>query len=207
MFNTISNNIEAWMLIDGYDNYEVSSFGRVRNNRSSRILKSLFHCDGYARINLYKNSQRKTHTIHRLVAETFCANPEGKKQVDHIDNHPENNHYSNLRWTTSSENLRNRQLTSRNTSGYRGIWTDNKTGKWVAEYRLNNKKKHLGSFHSKEEAGRAYDKAILEVDPEHAVLNFPIPQNQRNVYISYHTLKKHLADIKKIIDGFNKINS
>ena len=68
-------------------------------------------------------------------------------------------------------------------------------------------KKHIGYFKSKEEAALAYDRAILEVDPEHCVLNFPIPQNQRNVYISYHTLKKHLADIKSVIDGFNKINS
>ena len=38
----IADNIENWLLIDGYDNYEVSSFGRVRNNRSSRILKPCF---------------------------------------------------------------------------------------------------------------------------------------------------------------------
>ena len=53
----------------------------------------------------------------------------------------------------------------------------------------------LTYFKIKEECAKAYDKAMLEVDPEHCVLNFPIPQNQRNVYISYHTLKEHLADI------------
>ena len=46
---------------------------------------------------------------------------------------------------------------------------------------------------------------IYKKYPKHAVLNFPIPQKHRNVYISYHTLKKHLADIKSVIDSFNKL--
>ena len=207
MNNMIADNIETWMLINGYDNYEVSSFGRVRNNRTGRILKSRVNTKGYVDNGLCKDGQHKTHEIHRLVAEAFCKNPDGKKYVDHIDNNKLNNHYTNLRWTTSSENNRNRKLSSRNTSGYRGIWFDDRFKDWRAEYRLNGLKTKLGYFKTKEDAARAYDKAILEVDPEHCVLNFPIPENQRNVYISYHTLKKHLADIKAVIDGFDKINS
>jgi len=39
----IANNIEHWALIDGYDNYEVSSFGRVRNNNTNKIMPG-FKC-------------------------------------------------------------------------------------------------------------------------------------------------------------------
>ena len=35
----IADNIENWRLIDGYDKYEVSSHGFVRNNKTGRILK------------------------------------------------------------------------------------------------------------------------------------------------------------------------
>ena len=121
MNNMIANNIETWMLVDSYDNYEVSSFGRVRNNRSDRILKPSFDRDGYLKTTLSKKSQMRTHTMHRLVAEAFCNNPDGKTQVDHIDNNRLNNHYTNLRWTSLSENNRNKQITSNNTSGYKGV--------------------------------------------------------------------------------------
>ena len=33
-------NIEQWRLVDGYDNYEISSFGRVRNSTTSKIMKN-----------------------------------------------------------------------------------------------------------------------------------------------------------------------
>ena len=43
--------------------------------------------------------------IHRLVARFFCINPDGKNCVNHKDGVKSNNHYSNLEWVTSSENI------------------------------------------------------------------------------------------------------
>ena len=67
----MANNIEQWMLIDGYNNYEVSSFGRVRNNVTNRILKQYVRPDQYHRITLYLKSKVKTYAVHRLVAFAF----------------------------------------------------------------------------------------------------------------------------------------
>ena len=47
--------IEQWRLIDGYDNYEISSHGRVRNNKTSRIMKLIRYKDCYHRIRLLKD--------------------------------------------------------------------------------------------------------------------------------------------------------
>ena len=59
--------------------------------------------EGYMKVRIDK----KRYYVHRLVAETFLPNPEGKPQVDHRDRNRSNNCVDNLRWATRSENRRN----------------------------------------------------------------------------------------------------
>lgn len=50
----------------------------------------------------------KHYQVHRLVAETFLPNTEGKPQVDHILRDTLDNNVCQIRWATPSENSRNR---------------------------------------------------------------------------------------------------
>jgi len=59
---------------------------------------------GYIACKLFKGGKRKYFFVHRLVAQSFIANPENKPEINHIDGNKANNHASNLEWVTSSEN-------------------------------------------------------------------------------------------------------
>jgi len=118
----MAQNIEQWRLIDGYNNYEVSSHGRVRNNVSNKILCSNVNVKSqYYQISLYLESKRKMHYVHRLVAFAFCDKPDGCDYADHIDRNNQNNDKTNLRWTTSRGNHHNMSKCSRNTTGITGV--------------------------------------------------------------------------------------
>ena len=48
----------------------------------------------------------KMYSVHRIVALAFLPNPMAKEQVNHKDGNKQNNHLSNLEWSTNSENQR-----------------------------------------------------------------------------------------------------
>lgn len=60
---------------------------------------------GYLIVNLYDgNGNCKSKKVHRLVAEAFIPNPDGKRCVCHKDNNPANCMVDNLYWGTDQEN-------------------------------------------------------------------------------------------------------
>ena len=97
---------EIWKDIEGYTGlYQVSSWGRVKNSRTGRVLKAGKTKKGYLQLCLCKNGIRKFYSVHRLVAQAFIPNPQNKPEVNHIDEDKENNYFENLEWVTRSENM------------------------------------------------------------------------------------------------------
>lgn len=117
--------IEIWKDVPNYEGYyQVSSFGNVRS--INRIEKGGYGCDrirkgkdlkfkknwnGYYNVTLRKNSIRKVHDVHRLVAIVHVPNPENKSQVNHFDGVKTNNRASNLKWCTGAENMQHAHQT------------------------------------------------------------------------------------------------
>ena len=138
-------NIEFWRLISGYDNYEISSHGRVRNNKTNRIMKPSTDKDGYKIISLTNDEKRKAHKVHRLVAFAFLDKNDEHTEVDHIDQNKINNMVNNLRWTTKSVNQRNKSRQHNNTSGESGVCFHKRCNYWVARW-CDDEKRKFKSF-------------------------------------------------------------
>lgn len=58
-------------------------------------------------------------------------------------------------------------------SGFKGVCYSKTHLKWSCGIKTGGKRRHLGFFDDKEEAGRCYDKHAKEAFGEFAVLNFP----------------------------------
>ena len=111
---------EEWRDVVGWEDfYMVSSFGRVISKAKTvrcgngtrtlapKIKKVKIRNNGYCEVGLTNLDNRKFAFVHRLVAEAFIPNPENKPMIDHLDRNRQNNHVTNIRWCTMSENMLN----------------------------------------------------------------------------------------------------
>lgn len=96
-----------WKEIPGYEGlYEINESGDVKGLKYNHIMNVQGPTKNYAynSLILTKNNKQKRCGIHRLVAQTFLPNPDNLPVVMHKDNNKLNNHVSNLKWGTHSEN-------------------------------------------------------------------------------------------------------
>ncbi len=106
---------EIWLPIRGYEDYEISNYGRVRslNYRKRgevRILQTHARLGNYVKVGLRDGAKRKYHRVHRLVAIMFLPPPQqGQTQVEHINCDKRDNRVQNLRWCSPKGNMANPQ--------------------------------------------------------------------------------------------------
>lgn len=120
--------MEIWKQIKHYEGiYEVSNYGNVRSiDRMEKFMESMRLRKGkmikiryfnkYAFVMLTKNAIAKSYFVHRLVAQEFIGDINGKV-VDHIDFNPSNNHVDNLQILTQKENINRGVLKKRHNFG------------------------------------------------------------------------------------------
>ena len=98
-------SLEIFRPIPGYGNrYDVTSWGRVYDKKLGRFLIPEETKKGYLRVNLFDDAGKHHMRVHRLVANAFIENPDGKPQVNHVDGNKQNNSFTNLEWATNDEN-------------------------------------------------------------------------------------------------------
>ena len=138
--------MEVWKKIRSYPNYEISSFGKVKNLTNNENMKLRKRDDGYIDVGLTKNGEQTNELLHRLVAKAFCKKQSGEIEVDHIDKNRSNNKSSNLRWATGSDNQRNKGIAKNNSSGVSGVCFDKDKNCWIGNYYDSNQKQKSKSF-------------------------------------------------------------
>lgn len=108
---------EVFVIIQGFENYSISNFGRIISTTQSKpkLLSPQTDAMGYSHYRLYNRTETDEVNVtlfkgHRLVAAYFVPRPKVKGnivlEVNHIDGDKSNNHYTNLEWVTRSENLK-----------------------------------------------------------------------------------------------------
>lgn len=169
--------IEVWRKITAFDNYEVSSFGNVRNVETGRVLKPRKHgkIGKYMCVNLSLNGDKYTFKVHSLVAQEFIPKPLGLDEVDHKDNNGRNNHVDNLRWCNKSQNGANRrkakEISGKQTSSiHKGLWYNERKQRWIMSI-MKDGKTIRRNFKTEIDAAKAYNEFATKLFGEFALLN------------------------------------
>lgn len=141
-YYTTDLNGEEWKQIFDYS-YSVSNYGRVRNDKTYLLLKPSLTC-GYNKVRLSKDGKVKDFLVHHLVYQVFNNQKEipNGYVIDHIDGNKTNNHLTNLRIITLSQNV--------NAAFYKQ--KTNKSCKKVQQLTLDDKP--IADFPSAAEAAR-----------------------------------------------------
>lgn len=180
---------ELWKDVVGYEGlYMVSNLGRVKSldfwynaddkwNRVCRkpvkILKQKIGDKvGYLIVSISLNKNKKTATVHRIVANAWLERASLKPQVDHIDGNPLNNKYENLRWCNNRENCSWRSNNLTTSSDMVGVCFDKSRGKWLSKIRINKYYQlNISRFDREVNAEKAYNDVLLSLSDNRLILD------------------------------------
>lgn len=82
--------------------------------------------------------------------------------IDHISGDKHDNRIANLREASPEQNSRNSKVSSRNSSGFKGVSWHKKDKYWRAVIHAQGKQIRLGTFDNPESAARAYEQASIK---------------------------------------------
>lgn len=177
---------EKWARLEeiGFEHYEISNHANIRDYFTKQYPKELYICKatkGHKHVSYLlfrpgtesKLKRRKFFLRSRLVAKYFIPNPKNLSTVDHINRIRDDDRVENLRWATRKQQNLNQGC--HNKTGMKYV-TQLSSGRW--ESRLWNpelgKKETVGTYATKEEAGKAVNKRAMEIhidNVEFLVLN------------------------------------
>jgi len=84
-------------------NLQVTPNGDVYGPKGIRKKRTMRN--GYQVVGVRVEGVSTPILVHRMVAEMYVANPNNKPEVNHKDGDKTNNHFTNLEWSTRSENM------------------------------------------------------------------------------------------------------
>lgn len=115
--------------------------------------------------------KKQKYAVHRIIWIMHYGDIPLDMVVNHKNNIKNDNRIENLEIITNRKNV---ALSRNPKSGYTGV--AQVKDRWVAMINPKKSKRSvfIGSFATKEEAAKAYDKKSIEIDGKNAHTNFPI---------------------------------
>jgi hypothetical protein len=141
-------------------NPETGIFNWIKRNGN---IAGSTNVRGYVTISI----SDKDYLAHRL-AWFYVKGANPINLIDHVNGVCDDNRIINLREASRSQNAWNQIISTRNTSGLKGVSWDKHRNKWKAQIQILRKVKHIGYFTDKNEAYQAYCKAADEYHKEFA---------------------------------------
>lgn len=87
-----------WAPIEGFEDYAVSSHGRVKSLKFDRMLTPRSNGYGYKKVALRRDGQSHERLVHQLVAQAFMSGYYIGVKVKHHNEDNGDNHVFNLRF-------------------------------------------------------------------------------------------------------------
>lgn len=90
---------EIWKEIEDFDGYSVSNYGRIRADRSGRVLALNDNQYGVVQVGMMRNGIQRHRSVPRLVAQAFLPQPDVPFDTPiNLDGDRRNNYMGNLAW-------------------------------------------------------------------------------------------------------------
>lgn len=92
--------MEGWRTIPEFHTYSISTEGRVRNDRTGRIMRPFRTGGGHLHVGMIKDGRQLNRSISKLVAAAFLPQPQNEyfDTPIHLDGEVANCYADNLMW-------------------------------------------------------------------------------------------------------------
>lgn len=148
---------------------------RVKSNGEKREVGS--NCNGYL---VFRLNGRNVFCHRYLYEQFYKIELKQEEYINHKNHKRDDNRIENLEVVNNQQNCQYQQIPKNNTSGFKGVSFHKQTNKWVARIMIDNKKKHLGSFKTPEEASNAWVAKATSLNLQGH--NYFIPPHQLELY-------------------------
>jgi NUMOD4 motif len=91
--------VEQWIPVDFFPDYSVSNYGRIRTDKTGRILNLSQNQFGLVQVGMMRDGVQRHRSVPLLVAKAFIPEPGGAFDTPiNLDGDRWNNHVDNLMW-------------------------------------------------------------------------------------------------------------
>lgn len=144
-----------------YDRETGVLYWKARTDNTFRckyVAGSINESTGYRQVRIGK----KTYLAHQIIMLLCFGHIPENAEIDHINHIRDDNRLVNLRFVTQGENLKNKSVYSRSTTGVTGVSFIKSQNKFMALIGVNRQLHYLGCYNTLEEAAAARAEADLK---------------------------------------------